>query len=219
MKTQTTRTAYQSWDARWQTEDGRKDWIQPQDDVVNLVPFLTENGVQRVLDLGSGVGRHAIFLADQGFDVFALDGSRSGIQQTEEKALEMGLTVSTQLGFMNHLPYEDAFFDFVLSWNVIYHGNLHETRQAISEIGRVLKLNGFFQGTFLTKRNLYYGKGTRIAEDTYIHNEVDEKEHPHCYHNALDACAALHGFEILSLSQHEHRKPNSWHWHYVCQKV
>lgn len=212
-------TAYQCWDERWKTDEGRQDWLKPHEDVVNLIPFLQKEGVKRVLDVGCGVGRHAICLAQSGFEVYALDGSESGIEQTKQQAAQLGLTIQTQTGFINHLPFDDADFDFVISWNVVYHGNLHELRQAVSEIGRVLKLNGIFQGTFLTKRNLYYGKGIKVAEDTYIYNEADEKDHPHCYCNAMEACAILHGFEILSLSQHEHRQPNSWHWHFVCQKI
>lgn len=212
-------TAYESWDSRWQTEEGRKDWIEPQEDVIRLVPFLKENRIERVLDLGCGVGRHALYLAQQGFTVYAMDGSESGIAQTKQSAENLDLDIRTKIAFMDQVPFESGFFDYVLSWNVIYHGNLHHLRMAISEISRVLKLGGFFQGTFLTKRNLYYRQGTEIASETYVNNEADEKDHPHCYCDAMEACAILHGFEILSLSQHEHRKPNSWHWHFVCQKI
>jgi hypothetical protein len=42
---------------------------------VALVPALKACGTQHVLDLGCGVGRHALLFAEHGFVVEAIDGA------------------------------------------------------------------------------------------------------------------------------------------------
>ena len=69
-------TAIAAWDKRWATAEGRADWLQPDPDVVKLIPELDARGARTALDLGCGVGRHALFLAEHGFAVEAIDGSR-----------------------------------------------------------------------------------------------------------------------------------------------
>jgi hypothetical protein len=69
-------TAIDAWDKRWATEEGRADWLDPEPDVVALLPELKARGVRGALDLGCGVGRHALFLAEQGLMVEAIDGQR-----------------------------------------------------------------------------------------------------------------------------------------------
>jgi 2-polyprenyl-3-methyl-5-hydroxy-6-metoxy-1,4-benzoquinol methylase len=40
----------------------------------------------KILDLGCGTGRHSIFFASEGFEVFATDISKTGIEIAKEKA-------------------------------------------------------------------------------------------------------------------------------------
>ncbi len=72
-------TAVEAWDERWITPEGRADWLVPHPAVAALVPMLKTRGVQRVLDLGCGVGRHALLFAEQGFAVEAVDGAAAGV--------------------------------------------------------------------------------------------------------------------------------------------
>jgi hypothetical protein len=64
-----TATAVEAWDERWATPEGRGDWLVPHPAVAALVPVLKARGMQHVLDLGCGVGRHALLFAERGFAV------------------------------------------------------------------------------------------------------------------------------------------------------
>ena len=65
-------TAVEAWDKRWMTAEGRADWLDPDPDVMALLPELKRRGVRTALDLGCGVGRHALFLAEHGLAVQAI---------------------------------------------------------------------------------------------------------------------------------------------------
>jgi len=68
-------TAIVAWDKRWATAEGRADWLDPEADVIALLPELKARGARTALDLGCGVGRHALLLAEHGLAVEAIDGS------------------------------------------------------------------------------------------------------------------------------------------------
>jgi 2-polyprenyl-3-methyl-5-hydroxy-6-metoxy-1,4-benzoquinol methylase len=212
-------TAHEAWDSLWRTESGRKDWIVAERDVQNVAKELAGREVSRVLDLGCGVGRHSLYLASEGYQVFSIDASSKAIEFTRNAAEAAGLSVSVKRSAMTELPFENRYFDYVLAWNVIYHGDLKTVRKVLSEISRVLRPHGLFQATMLTKRNAYYGKGRRVAPHTYVNDEEDEKKHAHFYCNVRELVELLHDFEILSLRQQEQLKPGSYHWNIVAERL
>lgn len=219
----TTATAHLAWDQRWQTDTGRKDWLQAEPDVVQfstqLLGQLSQLDPKRALDLGCGVGRHAIHLAQLGFEVSGLDGSSAGLEFATKTAVEQGVAIDFTQGSMEALPYPDQAFDYVLAFNVIYHGDRPVVSRCIQEIHRVLKPGGFFQGTMLSKRNGNYGKGTEISTNTFVDLNNDDKDHPHFYCNAVELCELFENFELLNLMDQVHKKPNSWHWHLVVERL
>src|SRR5437764_14578367 len=91
-------TAVEAWDKRWATDEGRADWLEPHPAVVALLPELKARGTRRALDLGCGVGRHALLLAEQGFEVEAIDGSPAGLAVVREAAMARDLSLNLRLG-------------------------------------------------------------------------------------------------------------------------
>ena len=212
-------SAIDAWDKRWATEEGRADWLLPHSAVIALLPELKARGAHAVLDLGCGVGRHALLLAEHGFAVEAFEGSKNGLDVVREAATARGLTLGFQHGNASSLPYADASFDFVLSWNVIYHGTLGDAGARIAEIWRVLKPGGLYQGTMLPTRNANYGLGRRIAPDTFVVDGAEERGHPHFYCDAPVLVSLFSGFELLSLTQTQQQKPGSWHWNILAERL
>jgi tellurite methyltransferase len=210
-------TAIDAWDKRWATEEGRADWLDPEPDVVALLPELKARGVRRALDLGCGVGRHALFLAEQGLMVEAIDGSAAGLKVTRETAQARGVSLGLRQATADALPFDDASFDFVLSWNVIHHGTMGDVGCRLAEVWRVLKSGALYQGTMLPTSNINYGRGRSVAPDTFVVDD-SERGHPHFYCDAATLVALFAGFELLSLKQQQHRKPGSWHWHIVAER-
>src|SRR5438477_7416352 len=115
-------------------------------------------------------------------------------------------------------PSPTRCFDYVLSWNVIYHGTLGDVGRRLAEIWRVLKPGALYQGTMLPTRNINYGRGRTVAPDTFVVDGAEERGHPHFYCDAATLVALFAGFELLSLKQQQQRKPGSWHWHIIAER-
>ncbi|MFC5422663.1 class I SAM-dependent methyltransferase [Bosea eneae] len=217
-----TATAHVAWNQIWSSPDSRAAWETPAPDVATYAVTLRQSlGMRRVLDLGCGVGRHALMFARAGFQVAATDMAESGIDELRRKAAEEELMIDARVATMMELPFADASFDYVLAFNVIYHGDPRIVGNAVSEIRRVLRPGGVYQGTMLSKRNRLYNVGTEIAPNTFVNDDDrgDDKSHPHFYCDAAELVVLFSGFELLSLTDEDHSKAGSWHWHLVAERL
>src|SRR5271170_5418618 len=212
-------TAVEAWDERWATPEGRADWLMPHPAVAALVPMLKARGAQHVLDLGCGVGRHALLFAAHGFAVEAIDGAAAGLDFARREAAARGLRLSPRQADADALPFADDSYDYVLSWNVVFHGTLGDVGRRLAEIWRVLKPGGLYQGTMLSTRNANYGEGRAVAPDTFVIDEADEKSHAHYYCDAARLVALFAGFDLLSLNQDAQGKPGAWHWQIIAERA
>ena len=87
-----TDTAHRAWDFQWSTPEGRIEWLVPDADVVEVAEELaTRPAPVRALDLGCGVGRHALLFARLGFDTTAIDLAEQGVAEVRRKVARIDL--------------------------------------------------------------------------------------------------------------------------------
>ena len=217
--TQNYEPATSYWNAQWENDDDRRSWMKEENKVLEIGPLLAEKNIKRILDLGAGVGRHAFLFAQQGYETWAADSSEAGLDYIRAEAEKLKIEIFTEKVDIKSLPFSSGFFGYILSWNVLYHGNLSELKQAVAEVKRVLAFDGFFQGTFISKTNSYFGKGTALDSNTYISEDESDKSHPHCYVNERELRDLLRGFEIISLEDVEHDNyEGAFHFHVFAKK-
>ncbi|MCX7845173.1 MAG: class I SAM-dependent methyltransferase [Dictyoglomaceae bacterium] len=176
-------------------------WDIPSEDIYYLLYRWKNLGKRKFLDLGCGKGRHALFFAKNSFEVYALDISPSGIELLKEKARSENLEIFTTVSDMLSLPYENEFFDCILSYHAIYHTHKEGLKRAISEVYRVLKRDGEFYVTFNSKFSKSYGNPNNIVleDGTIIKKEGKEAGIPHYYIDKEEIFILMKDFEILSM--------------------
>jgi len=95
----------------------------------------------RVLDLGSGQGRDALFLASLGYEVTAADCSKVGVDQMMAHAQELNLKLNGVVGDVFELELGGQF-DVIL-FDMILHGFEEEQQvQLLKKYAELLNKNG-----------------------------------------------------------------------------
>ena len=69
----------------WEVAD-KSNWLKPAEDSYYLANKWREKEYKTILDLGSGLGRHSIFFAQQGFTVSSIDISEYGVNHLKSWA-------------------------------------------------------------------------------------------------------------------------------------
>lgn len=163
------------------------------------IAFDWKEKFHSVLDVGTGRGRHALFFAECGLDVSAVDLSQSGIEKVKDTAAKRNLTVDARVADMVKLPFDKAQFDCLVCFHTIYHLDYDGVKKALMEIQRVLKKGGEAYITFNAKENPNFIESESLDGYTMVKVEGLEKGIPHCYVNYSDLLSLLEDFEIISI--------------------
>ncbi|MBX3025576.1 class I SAM-dependent methyltransferase [bacterium] len=94
---------------------------------------------QRLLDIGCGSGEAAVYFAQQGARVTAMDLSGAFLQVAQRVALRHEAPISLAVGAGEHLPFADDSFDVVYGHGVLHH---LELLPAMREVSRILRPGG-----------------------------------------------------------------------------
>lgn len=121
-----------------------KYFIKVQKDIPKFVTLLKKAKAKKILDLGSGSGRHTVYLTKKGFEVFGIDIAQEGINITKDWLKKENLKADLKIGnIYKKLPYPNNSFDAIISTGVICHNNIFGIRKTIKEMERILKPQGF----------------------------------------------------------------------------
>jgi 2-polyprenyl-3-methyl-5-hydroxy-6-metoxy-1,4-benzoquinol methylase len=207
------------WDTYWKDKGNWDWWKKPAPEVLELISSISPVERPKVLDLGCGLGRHAIAFALAQFSVTATDASSPAIKHLNEWAQSLHLSIDTQVCEMLNITLPEKTFDVVLSYNVIYHGSREQFAQAIQQGNKLLKPNGIFFFTCPSREDGKYGFGEKVAPHTYQSTKSVTPGDIHYFADEEDFAELLNGFRTLACwksegywdNQGEQQFFSNWH--------
>lgn len=105
-------------------------------DILNEVGEVSHS---RILDLGAGTGNLCKLLKSSTNTVVALDYSKEALEVCLKKVNDVNIIVQS---ILEPLPFEDNYFDIVVSNNTLYTINTSKQLFVIKEIERILRPGG-----------------------------------------------------------------------------
>lgn len=168
------------WD--WKNAE-QENWKRPCEESYYLAAKWAEEGAHSVLDLGCGLGRHAVYFAKQGFQVAAVDLSKDAVEITKQKGTDNGVELLCMVADMTQIPFDDNSFDRVFSYHVISHQDTPGVQRVVDEITRVLKPGGKVFLTMCSKAHCAFSQESypRLDENTVLKTEGAEVDVPHFF--------------------------------------
>lgn len=98
---------------------------------------------KRVLELGSGFGDMALWLAHRGADVVAIELGPGLVEQSKRLASLNGKSIDFRVGdARDPLPFPDNSMDMVCGFGFLHHLEGEPLRSCLSEVRRVLNVGG-----------------------------------------------------------------------------
>jgi ubiquinone/menaquinone biosynthesis C-methylase UbiE len=200
---------------KW-TEIDTDYWSEPSEEIYYLCSRWEDMGFMRFLDLGSGIGRHSLHMAAQGFDVTAYDLSESGHAILGEKAAKLGLSIQTVKGNNEILPFNHSSFDCLLAYHSLYHSDSVGMGRIVSEMHRVLGSGGEAYLTLISKSHPDYLRDDleKLDANTVMKPEEDGSIIPHYFVRYEEIEKLLHPFEIIKVKHVEDFFSGKSSWHY-----
>lgn len=191
--------------------------VEPE--IPTLVELLKAKQHPRALDVGCGLGRHALYLAKEGIETYGFDISRRAIEQANRLAAEAGLRVNLSIGDMfQRFPFGKGYFQAVIITKTIHHGYAKQVYGAIGEIDRVTQRGGYI---FLQvpkwppNEEAKNQRATRVEPTTLIWSTGEDAGIPHYHFTKAKLLNLFRNFEILEL----HSESNHYHgWCLLARK-
>lgn len=150
---------------------GESPWTypQPHEEIIRLVQNKKIRG-KNILEIGCGEGTHAIYLAQNGYHVTAIDESRSAIENARNTAEKY----KTRLIF-EHTSLEEyiekyrPIHETVIDWRVMHeYTNKVQRENYIEMIAKTLLPGGRYITSAFSSSAEIVGKGNKRATETNI---------------------------------------------------
>jgi SAM-dependent methyltransferase len=160
------------WDERF-SEPGYAYGTEPNGFLFSVTDQIPPG---KVLCLAEGEGRNAVYLAELGYEVTAVDTSTVGLTKAEALALDRGVTIDTVLADLAEYPIEPGAWQGIVSIYChlppVIRAALHERCLRGLAPGGVFVLEGF------TPRQLEFGTGGPKSRELLMDLEVIRQELP-----------------------------------------
>jgi tellurite methyltransferase len=151
---------------RWDKRFGTKEFAlgkEPNPFLKRHIHLLPKG---KALDMATGEGRNAVFLAQNGFEVDAVDISQKGLKKARKLAREKGVKVNALLVDLDHYQIERGRYDLIANFYFLKRRLIPKIRKGLKKGGKVI-----FETYLLEHRTLAVG-GPKQAKYFLKPNEL-----------------------------------------------
>ena len=120
----------------------------------------------KILDMAAGEGRNAVFLAQNGFEVDAVDISEKGLKKARKLAREKGVKINTFLVDLDQHPIGKERYDLIVNFYFLRRRLIPRIKKGLKKGGKVI-----FETYLLEHRKLGTG-GPKQAKYFLKPNEL-----------------------------------------------
>ena len=184
------------------TKERQEQKKAPQEEVLALHDLFQNKKAKKVLDLGCGSGRHLVYFAKLGYDVYGIDVSPEAIKLSRKWLEHEGLKAELHCQDMKQLPWPENFFDAVFSVQVIEHNDLEHIREIIHEVNRVIQIGGYFFAIvkkYPPRKEWKNGNFIKLDSHLYAPTEGTEKGIVHYFFAEDELKDIFAGFDVIEV--------------------
>lgn len=140
----------------------------------NLVHYFEKNMINpgKVLEIGCGAGRNAIYLAKNGCSVVGVDISDKALKWAQRRMNEENVNIEFVCANIFELDYEQNSFDFIYDSGCFHHIAPHRRVSYIDMIDKLLKPGGYF-ALCSFEENGAYGGSAMTDEEVYLKQSLE----------------------------------------------
>ena len=160
-----------SFDETWEEIHATQEWGKyPSESVIRFAArnyYKSDRKDVKILDFGCGGGSHTWYLAREGFDVYAFDGSQSAVKKVKVRLEQEGLSADLRVRDALELDYREGFFDCVIDSATICANKLQNITGMYQKVYELLKRGGKLFSISFTAGTTGYGMGRELERNTF----------------------------------------------------
>jgi 2-polyprenyl-3-methyl-5-hydroxy-6-metoxy-1,4-benzoquinol methylase len=137
---------------RWDERFGRKEFALGKEPNLFLKKHIHLLPIGKAIDIATGEGRNAVFLAQNGFEVDAVDISEKGLKKVRALAREKGVEINTVLVDLDQYQIEKERYDLIANFYFLKRRLIPRIRTGLKKGGKVI-----FETYILEHRTLATG--------------------------------------------------------------
>jgi SAM-dependent methyltransferase len=180
--------------------------IDPNEFIASQIDLFTNH--KKILCLGEGEGRNAIFFSKKDFEVTAIDASDVGLSKLGNRAKEENLDIKTICLDLNDWKIDEKFDVIIASYLHVYKS---ERELLFKNIEDSLEKDGYFIGEFFSTKQLTYNSGG--PKDTDLLYTVEDFE------THFNFCKKEINEEIIFLDEGKGHNGNACVIRVIIQKI
>ena len=146
--------------------------------------YLNKMNNPKIIDIGAGTGRYSITLAEEGYDVTAVELVKHNLRIIEQKSNKVK---AYQGNAINLSKFKDESFDLTLLFGPMYHLCDKESQiKALKEANRITKKDGIIMVAYCMNEFAVITHGFKDCniKECFKNNMLDENFH--CLSNSTD---------------------------------